>query len=200
MAENISEEIQLTLAALKANRFDAHYAGSAEAAKAMMLDMIPQASKVGIGDSASLRQIGIIESLDQRGNIVINPFNRLVTENYTNRRLFANLSRQVFNTDIVITGSNAATKDGKLVSIDYAGNRVAATIYGAPKIILMIGRNKIVENTHAAIHRIKNVISPFHAKTKGHKTPCTVTGKCSDCDSPERICGITIILERRIFL
>ena len=89
------------------------------------------------------------------------------------------------------------TEDGKIVSIDRVGNRVAATIFGAPKVILIVGRNKIVKDADEAIYRIKNVIAPAHAKRKGRKTPCAVTGKCSDCDSPDRICGVTVILEKK---
>ena len=92
--------------------------------------------------------------------------------------------------------SNAVTKDGKIVSIDSTGNRVAAMIHSANRVILTISRNKIVEDVDEAIYRIKNVIAPAHAKRKGRSTPCTKTGKCTDCNSPDRICNITVILEK----
>ena len=28
-------------------------------------------------------------------------------------------------------------------------------------------------------------------------TPCARTGVCSDCDSPDRICRVTVILDRK---
>jgi hypothetical protein len=31
----------------------------------------------------------------------------------------------------------------------------------------------------------------------GKKTPCALTGKCADCDSPDRICKVTAVFDRR---
>lgn len=197
MANDIPEDIATTLQALKKNRFDAHFARTAAEARTMILSMMPPTAKIGIADSASVRQMGLIESLVKRGNEVINPFDRKLSEKAANVKLFRSLCRQVFSADIVLTGANAVTLDGKLISIDHAGNRVAATIFGAPKIILVLGRNKIVKDTEEAIHRIKNVMSPIHAKMKAHRTPCAVTGKCSDCDSPARLCNVTMIMEKK---
>jgi hypothetical protein len=29
------------------------------------------------------------------------------------------------------------------------------------------------------------------------QTPCAVTGFCADCDSPQRICNVTTVLDRK---
>lgn len=194
---NISEDIKSTLKSLGKNSFNAVFARNISEAKAIMLEMIPPTAIIGIGDSVTLRQIGILDELSRRGNKVLNPFTRELTQSAANRNQFLKMTRKTFSSDVFITGANAVTKDGKLVSIDYAGNRVAGTIFGADKIILAIGRNKIVGNVDEAIHRIKNVIAPYHARYKGRKTPCTVTGECSDCAGSERLCNVTVILERR---
>jgi len=191
------QDVDKTLESLKVNRFDARLARTVGEAGKMMLGMIPVNASVGIGDSVTLRQMEIIEELTGRGNEVVNPFTAELTADPSNRRLFLQTCRKTFTTDIFITGSNAVTEDGKIVSIDYAGNRVAGTIYGADKVILAVGRNKIVKDVNGAIHRIKNVIAPAHARQKEIKTPCAATGICSDCDSPSRICSVTIILEKK---
>jgi len=197
MIPDIPQAMKLTLKSLKVNHFDAHLAQTSSEAKTMMLEMIPLTSSVGVGDSATLRQIGILEELIRRGTKVVNPFIAELTENPATRRLFIEECRRTFNNNVFITGSNAVTEDGKILSIDYAGNRVAGIIFGAEKVILTIGRNKIVKDMNEAIYRIKNVIAPVHAKWKGRKTPCAVTGKCNDCNSPDRICNVTIILEKK---
>jgi hypothetical protein len=188
MTQDVSQDIEVTLKSLKANRFDARFAQTAAEAKKMMLEMIPLTASVGVGDSATLRQIGILEELIRRGTEVINPFTRELTQG---------MGDNPFGADVFLASSNALTEDGKIVSIDGAGNRVAAMIFGAPKVILPIGRNKIVRDVATAIYNIKNIIAPIHAKRTEHKTPCAVTGKCNDCDSPDRICNITVILEKR---
>lgn len=201
MLADMPEEIKVTFESLKRNDFDVRFTRTGAEAKAMMLDMIPLNARVGVADSVTLRQIGVFEALEQRGTEVINPFMPKLTQDIhkdpAKRRLFVETLRMTFGTDVFVTGSNAVTEDGKLVNIDGAGNRVAGIIYAAPKVILAIGRNKIVKDVDAAIDRIKNVLAPAHAKQKRYKTPCTVTGRCSDCNSPDRICNITVILEKK---
>ncbi len=201
MVSETSQNIQATLKSLSANHFDARLAQTVEEARKIMLQMIPPEASVGIGDSTTLRQIGIMDELVQRGTQIVNPFTRELTrnraENQARHRLFIETCRRSLSTDVFLTSANALTRDGKVVSIDYAGNRAAGTIYGAPRVILPVGRNKIVINPKEAVHRIKNVIAPAHAERKGKKTPCAMTGKCTDCDSPARICNVTIILEKK---
>jgi len=201
MLADMPEEIKVTLESLKRNDFDVRFTRTGAEAKAMMLDMIPLNARVGVADSVTLRQIGVLEALEQRGTEVINPFMPKLTQDIhkdpAKRRLFVETLRMTFGTDVFVTGTNAVTEDGKLVNIDGAGNRVAGIIYAAPKVILAIGRNKIVKDVDAAIDRIKNVLAPAHAKQKRYKTPCTVTGRCDDCNSPDRICNITVILEKK---
>lgn len=198
MPPTIPHDIDQTLKALKAHAFDARFAATKAEAKALILKLIPQKSTVGIGDSVSLRQIGAIDGLMKRGNPVINPFTPELTQSAAGRKTFVDLCRQTLTADVFLTGANAVTLDGQIMSVDYAGNRVAGMIFGAEHIILVIGRNKITRDIEEARIRVKNVIAPVHAVNKGRKTPCAVTGKCSDCQSPERICGVTVILERKL--
>lgn len=198
---NLPAEIAMTLKALKGNGFDAHFAPTALEARDMILGMIDLNARVGIADSVTLRQIGLLDQLSQRGYNVNNPFRPEMTEgihdNPDKARRFIDALRKTFQSDVLITSSNAVTEDGNLVSIDGAGNRVAGIIYGAPHVILAIGRNKIVKDTSAAIDRIKNVIAPAHTAQKQYKTPCAKTGKCADCNSPNRVCNVTVILEKK---
>jgi len=108
-----------------------------------------------------------------------------------------NISRRIFSCDVLVTGTNAVTRDGKLVNIDAVGNRVASMTFGPRRVFVIAGKNKIVKNVDEALYRIKNLIAPFHARTKEFATPCAQTGKCSDCNAARRICNITSILEKR---
>ena len=168
------KDIEIVVESLKTNRFDpAEFVERADAAVKMVFDMIPPEARVGMGDSMTLRQIGIIDELRRRGNIVRS------------------------QSDVFLTSSNAVTLDGKLVNIDMTGNRVSSMIYGPKRVIVIAGMNKIVPGVDEAIHRIKNVIAPYHARTAGAKTPCAVDGYCTDCKSPGRICSVTTIIEKK---
>lgn len=182
---------------LRANNFDAHFVKSSGVAKETILGMISKNDVVGFGDSATVRQIGIFKELEKRGTRILNPFSRKLTTDRSKREARDEISKRIFRCDVLITGTNAITADGKLVNIDAVGNRVAAMIFGPKKVIIVVGRNKIVKDVEEALHRIKNVIAPYHAKAKDFATPCVQTGKCSDCRSNHRICNVTTVIEKR---
>jgi hypothetical protein len=186
-----------TLRNLLANNFDPRFAESVEAAKEIVSSSISRDALVGFGDSATVRQVGIIEELEKRGIRVLNPFSRELTTDRAKTAVRDDVSRQVFSCDVLVSGTNAVTMDGKLVNIDAVGNRVASMIFGPKKVFIIMGKNKIVKDVDHALYRIKNIIAPFHAKTKRFATPCAQTGKCSDCSAPRRICSVISIIEKR---
>lgn len=189
----MSEEIEKTLRALNMHGFDTVFAENKETAKKIILDFIPESTVVGIGDSTTLFQIGVIEQLHTRGISILNPF----TGTTYQADIWRSVAVRSLLADIFLTGTNAVTQDGKLVNVDYVGNRVAGMFFGPKKVVIAIGRNKIVKDVDAALQRVKETIAPQHAKTRGFKTPCVSTGKCVDCEAKERICSITTIIERR---
>lgn len=185
------------LKSLRANNFDAKLAENRSAVKTIILNAVSTDMVVGITDSATVRQIEIEEDLKRLGTIVLNPFTKELTTDLSKTMLRDSISRQVFSCDVLLTGTNAITMDGKLVNTDAVGNRVASMIFGPRKVIIIAGKNKIVKNVDEALKRIKNVIAPFHAKTKQFATPCAKTGKCSDCNAHKRICNVTSIVEKK---
>jgi len=175
MSEIPEQDVQATVKALKANRFDpVEYVEKAEDVAKIVLPMISPEARVGIGGSVSLMQLGITDELVKRGNMT-----RTQPEVY-------------------LTSSNAVTMDGKLVNTDMTGNRVSAMIFGPKRVIVVAGKNKIVKDLNAAFDRIKGVTAPAMARIAGLKTPCAVEGgKCTDCKSPMRVCTVTTIIEAK---
>lgn len=190
------KKIQRTLTALKKNGFHTVFALTRRDACEEALNLIPPNAQVGVGGSTTIREINLIERLNERGNIVVqhwlpSPGEGTITT-----------MRKAMASDVFLSSSNAVTEDGKLINTDGTGNRVAAMIFGPTKVIVIAGINKIVKDVAEGIRRIKNVAGPMNVrrlnmskKTK-YKTPCAVTGLCTDCDSQDRICRVTTILER----
>ena len=191
MTVSSNKDIETVVKSLKANRFDpVEFVEKADTATKLVLDMIPPKATVGVAGSVTVRQIGLAAQLERRGTTVIDtvaPSDLSLDE----------LQRQTLRSDILLTSSNAVTLDGKLVNIDMTGNRVSSMIYGPKRVIVVAGKNKIVSDVDEAIHRIKNVIAPYHARTAGARTPCAVDGYCTDCKSPGRICSVTTIIEKK---
>jgi L-lactate utilization protein LutC len=160
-----------------------------EEVKNYLLAIIPPDSSIGIGHSATLQKIRITESLLDRGNIVYDK------ELATTREECKKIKKKALLTDWYVSGSNAVSMDGRIVNVDHSGNRVAAITFGPDKVIIVVGKNKIVDTVDDAIKRVKNISSPLNAKRAGFNPPCVTLNKCVDCLSSERVCNSLSIIE-----
>jgi hypothetical protein len=201
--QNIPEPIATTLSALKVKGFDARYAENKEAAKKLIIEIVPPDWVVGIGDSATVRSLGVIPDLMDLGNRVLNPFLLpKVLREKPGATPFRVTKQTAQACDVFLSGCNAVTMDGKLVNIDGGGMRVTGQAFGSMISIMVIGRNKIVKDTDSAIYRIKNVLAPAHGKTVSSDwgIPCVATGKCVEpqqvCKGGlSRMCNVIVIIE-----
>lgn len=164
------------VAALKRRGFEAVYCATKDEATAAVLAEADAVHRVGMGGTMTMRELGITARLEQSGK----------------------LQTRGADCDLFLLSANAVTSDGRIVNIDGNGNRVAASISGPKKVVYAIGRNKIVAGgIDAAIARIKEKACPPNCIRLGKKTPCAATGRCADCDSPDRICKVTAVFDRR---
>ncbi len=90
---------------------------------------------------------------------------------------------------VYISSVNGIAETGEIINIDHSGNRVAGTVDGHDKVVLIIGENKIAPDYDKAYYRARNIAGPKNAQRLHRKTPCAIKAdKCYDCKSPERIC------------
>ncbi|MBL3539614.1 lactate utilization protein [Aminivibrio sp.] len=182
----------LTVAAnLAAKGFEAVYVDSAEEALAEVLKLIPAGASVGVPGSVTIREIGAMEALTQRGCTVIHHWDPSLSGEERLQKLQDELLADFF-----LTSSNAVTKDGMLVNIDGNGNRVSGMAWGKNTLIFVIGMNKVTADLDGAISRTRNAATPPNALRLGLEPPCTKTGHCVNCSSEERVCKALLILER----
>lgn len=184
------KQLKRTAELLKERGFEVFLVHNKDEAKSILLKLIPEDATVGVGGSITIREIGIIEELEKRGNRVIHHWK----EGLSPEEDF-NVRRQELLSDVFLSSVNALTFSGELVNMESIGNRVAAQIFGPKKVITVIGKNKLVVNLETAIWRIKNVVTPLNAKRLKLELPCVEEGYCIDCNHPKKICRITTILE-----
>lgn len=196
----VGERIKRTIAALEKNGFGAKYCPSAKEACEEVLKLIPAGSKVGVGGSLTLEEIGLIETLDRREDVTfLNPTKALETETDIAAAMAKMLPimREIYTCDLFLSGTNAVTEKGQLFNIDGNGNRVGAMFFGPKQVIVVAGQNKIVEDLDEAVRRVRHYAAPTDAKRIPVPTPCAETGVCVDCNSPARICNIFVTLHKR---
>jgi hypothetical protein len=178
---------------LKKNGFSALYCTTGAEAADYILAEAGEARSVGFGGSMSIKDLAVEPLLLEKGKELLNhsapglaPEERL------------EIMRRQLTCDLFLSGTNALTLSGALVNIDAIGNRVGSMFFGPRKVIVVVGRNKLVDgDIPAAIRRVKDWASPPNARRLNYKTPCAETGFCCDCTSPERICRVISVLERK---
>lgn len=180
--------------ALAGRGFDARWFSTAGEAVGAVLEVIPTGSRVGAGGSVTLRETGILEHLQARGNNVV----RHTTDMEFAESLRAR--RESITCPYFLCSSNAVTMEGELVNTDGIGNRVAGMIFGPDTVIVLAGVNKIVADRSEALSRIRNVAAPANARRLGIDVPCVERGRCVDCKSPMNICRVTTIISLKPIL
>lgn len=181
-----------TVSALEKNHFTATYVKTCQEAKDLILSLIPDDAAVGIGGSATVKELDLDQALEAKTKTIYDHNKPGLTPEET-----VEFRRKQLTCDVFLTSTNAVTLDGKLVNTDGSGNRVAAMIFGPKQVIVVAGVNKIVSHTHEGYHRIKMIAAPLNNKRLNRPNPCTKTGMCMDCQAPTRICNVTTILHKQ---
>jgi L-lactate utilization protein LutB len=193
--------------ALKKNRFEAYYAQDKKEASELISKLIADGSIIGVGDSHSFYQLEMEEELKGRGCRLIPNVAALNLHSYNSaeygyvkaptREQARDILADYLTSDVFILGANAVTMEGEIINVDGVGNRVAGSLYGADRIIIVAGVNKIVQNEAEARSRISNMAAPMNKIKYGETCASVISGKCADCRSEERFCNITAILHKK---
>lgn len=170
---------QKVIKGLASRNMTGYYAASAEEAKKIALDLIPEGASVTMGGGMSVHEIGLVDALKE-GN-----YNFIDRDQASDKRA-AMLA--AYDADFFLSSCNAMTEDGILVNIDGNSNRVSAICQGPRKVLFIVGMNKVCDDVDGAMKRARNVAAPINAQRFGLDTPCAKTGSCMNCKSPDTIC------------
>ncbi len=183
MDENIVKRNELlaskVIKGLESRNMSGYYATDKEAALKKALEIIPEGSTVTMGGAMSVHEIDLSDAL-KKGN-----YNFIDRDKYEDKRA-AMLA--AYDADVFLSSANAMTEDGVLINVDGNSNRVSAIAQGPKKVVFIVGMNKICPDVDSAMKRARNVAAPINAQRFGLSTPCTKTGSCMNCKSPDTIC------------
>ncbi|HOO61348.1 MAG TPA: lactate utilization protein [Bacillota bacterium] len=177
---------------LRLNQMDAYIANTRSDLADILDSMIAPGSSVSTGGSMTLKETGVIDYLEEM-DIVF--FDRQQAK-MMGQAALDDIYRHSFSVDYYLASTNALTSEGWLVNVDGVGNRVAAMMYGPKNVVILCGRNKIVNNLDDAFVRISQIAGPANCMRVGKKTTCAISGYCDDCKSTERICNNYSIIKR----
>ena len=183
MNQNIIKRYELlaqkVIKGLESRNMSGYYASDKEDALRIALSIIPEGSSVTMGGAMSAHEIGLVRVLKE-GN-----YNFIDRDEAADKRA-AMLA--AYDADVFLSSVNAMTEDGILINIDGNANRVSAIAQGPKKVLFIVSMNKICDDVDGAMKRARNVAAPINAQRFGLSTPCSTTGSCMDCKSPDTIC------------
>lgn len=164
---------------LKSRNMTGYYAKDKEEALKIALSLIPEGSTITMGGSMSVEEIGLKDALSNGS------YNFVDRDNYEDK---AKAALMAYDADIYLGSTNAITNDGVLINIDGNSNRVSAYAYGPRRLILIVGMNKVSGDIDSAMKRARNTAATTNAQRFNLNTPCSKTGTCMNCKSPDTIC------------
>ncbi len=176
---------------LEKRNIEGIYCDSSKDMLQKIMPMLEVNSSVTWGGSESIKESGLVDAITSSGNYTIIDRTNATTD-MERREIFAKTAMS----DYFLMSTNAITLDGLLVNIDGNGNRVSALIHGPQHVYIIVGRNKVVTDEASAISRIKTTACPPNGVRLSRNTPCALTGKCTECLSPDCMCNHTVITRR----
>ena len=153
------EQIDRAIAALGVNGITALAVADGAAAKAKVLELIPQGAEVMTMTSVTLDTLGIAQEINE-GSRYQPTRTKLMDKDVSpsEKRRFGG------GPDWTIGSVHAVTEDGKALIASNTGSQLGAYAYGAGKVIWVVGTQKIVKDFDEAIKRIYDYVLPLESE------------------------------------
>jgi hypothetical protein len=142
-----TDVIAKAIEALKKNSFDAAVAKDGADAREHVLSLVPKNAEVMVMTSVTLETLGIAQALaDHPGAL---------RKKLTDKSLSEHEKKVAGCVPELVIGSvHAVTEDGHVLIASATGSQLSAHVYGAGKVIWVVGAQKIVRDTAAGMRRI----------------------------------------------
>jgi LUD domain len=153
-----ADRVERVAEALRSHNIEAIVVDTSDAAREVVLAMIPEGSEVHTGKSKTLEDTGLLSELVESGRYdAIRP-RLLKMDRQTQGR---EMRKLVAAPDFELGSVAAVTEDGALVAASATGSQLGAYAAGAGRLILIVGSQKIVADLDAALRRITEVVFPY---------------------------------------
>jgi hypothetical protein len=168
--------IDKAMAGMRERNFNPVLVPDRQSALEKLKQMIPAGAEVMTGASTTLEEIGFIDYLASNEHHWRNWKDRIMPEkDHEKQRAL----RRVSTTSEYFLGSvQAITETGQALGADATGSRQGGYVFGAEKVIWVVGINKIVSDLEMALKRLLEYCVPLEdARMKKTGAPGTFIGK-----------------------
>lgn len=154
-----NEVIGKTAKVLSQNGIETIVVENGKAAKEKVLELIPQNSEVTTMTSVTLETTGIAKEINESAHF--NPTRPKLMDANANPQ---EQHRLRVSPEYTLGSVHAVTEEGNVLIASASGSQLPAYAYGAKKVILVVGAQKIVKNTEEGIKRIYEYTLPLEDK------------------------------------
>ncbi|MBU4174973.1 MAG: lactate utilization protein [Actinobacteria bacterium] len=189
--QNVSERILSCAGALADRDFSVLPVPTLSEANRRMLGLIDRHVKVYYWETMFLEELGILETLQARGNRV-KGLAQSCGHLWSTRKTPRMPGDSVFMSTVC-----AITTDGILVKIQPEGVPIFQQGSGPELVIVVAGVNSIVDRVEDGFRRAKDTCIPMCAKRFGLNFPCVRPGHCVECAEPPPVCVVNTVITRK---
>ena len=170
-----AESISRTIEALAAGNVDAVLAASREAALARLRELVPEGSEVFVNTSETLDAIGYTEYMHGNDRYINLHYQMMSQPDPASQREFR---RKTTTADYFVGSVQAIAETGEIVIASGSGSQIGAYSYGARRVILVAGTQKICPTLSDAESRTRGFTLERHDRwLEGRGVAPTPIGK-----------------------
>jgi hypothetical protein len=150
--------VDKTATALRARGITVFVVNNREDARKMVLTLMPKGSQVMRANSITLDQTGLID--DIQGNDYVSLREKLTIDTGISYLRDDDLRRAI-TPQYELGSVHAVTEDGQVAIASSTGSQLAPYVFGAEKVIWIVGTQKIVKTLDEAMERIYEFTLPL---------------------------------------
>ena len=158
------DQIERTAAALEANGMRAIVVDTGDGARHQVFELLPAGAQVMTMPSRTLETIGVAEEINEPEDVggerrydAVRP--KLMAMDMQTQ--WPEMRRMGASPDMAIGSAHAVTEQGEVFIASASGSQLAAYVFGAGKVIWVVGSQKIVSDRDAALKRIYEYSFPL---------------------------------------
>jgi hypothetical protein len=169
------ETIDRVAAAIRANHIEVLVVDRAEEARRAVVDRIPLGAEVHSAKSKTLQDIGVFAELFESGRYDSLRARYMRMDRQTQGR---EIRKLIAAPDYMLGSVNAVTESGDLVIASASASQLGPYAYGAGRLLLVIGSQKIVRDLDEAWRRIEQYVFAYEdAQVRARMNMGTFLGK-----------------------
>lgn len=153
------QTIQNTVKALERSGIEVVVVNSGTEAKRKVLELIPEGSEVITMTSVTLNTIGLSEEINKADGKLKPVRDKLYAMNRNTQA--QEINRLGAAPEFAVGSIHAVTESGHVLIASATGSQLPAYVYGASKVIWVVGTQKIVKNTDEGMKRIYEYVFPL---------------------------------------